>query len=197
MVKNSRGAITPLCAGLCIVLALAGFGIWGLLRAWRFQVESQFRLDHQVAQEALSLKSSIQLAEASNQRMTLIRDTALAGAAALTPGALAAVRAELEVERVFQEGLRIQWEAEQATWIIAHPGAQMRLGSWQRLPEDELGAQPYSWSDADFVLETRSGARAAAARILQTDSSTGDNNDDSVATSLSHSEWHAEWASFH
>lgn len=175
--NDQTGAITPLCMGLFIVLALAGFGIWGLLRTWRLNVESQFRLDHQVAREALSIKRSISLAEGSNQRMQVIRASTVG--AALTPYTLAAVRAELEVEKFFQEGIRLQWEAEQFLW-------KMKIASWQRLPDDAIGAQPFTWSDRTFRLEARSGARAAAAEI------SGDLN---VETEMQ--EWHAQWTNFY
>jgi hypothetical protein len=182
---DQKGAVAPLCVGLLIVLALAGFGTWGLLRAWRFKVETQFRLDHRVAQEALALKQSIAVVESSNQRMTMIRETALTGSVVLNAAAMAAIRAELEVEKILQEGIRLKWEATQAEWLLTQPGSSMKLADWTRLPDDELGAQPFNWSDADFELETRSGSRKAAAKI------SGDRTNETPAH-----EWHAEWTNF-
>ncbi|MDR3607346.1 MAG: hypothetical protein P4M08_08195 [Oligoflexia bacterium] len=192
ILKEERGGISPLCAGLLLILSFAGFGTWGLLRAWRFQVETQFRLDHRVAREALSLQRGLRTAEASNQRMTAIR-AAAAASSVLAPQVLAAIRAELEVEYVLQEGLRIKWEAEQARWMLDF-GSRMALAEWERLPEDEIGPQPYTWKTSEFVVETRSGSRSAAAKI--SNEGAGGEGDEFNAQTES-SDWHAEWTNFH
>jgi hypothetical protein len=205
MVGNRNGSITPIAVGLLTVAASAAFGTWGLLRSLRFHAETQFQLDHCVAREALSLKKTAQFAESSNKRMKIERAVAEAASALPPPSgpaALAAARAVLIAEEVVQDGIRTKWDIDRALWLTGAPCGKIGWGGmrrleipdWQRPPADELGPQPYEWSDPnpDFRVETHSGSLAAAATVeCGSDSSDSPTGDLESANDL---QWKARWA---
>ncbi|MFL5814417.1 MAG: hypothetical protein ACJ763_12630, partial [Bdellovibrionia bacterium] len=101
VVQNERGSLLIPFLLLTTLLAFFGFGIWGVMRSWKKQAELQLTLDACVGKKAHELKSLLNHLTQSNTRMIWVRRSALA-AAFLSPEALTAIRAELEVELALQ-----------------------------------------------------------------------------------------------
>ncbi len=172
-----RGSLSvPMLLGL---LAISSFfmGNFLLLRDARLQVERQLRLDRCTGDAALALKERVQRVEASVTRFRALRISA--AVTTLLPAAKAAAQAALEAEYLWQESIRLGWEAAEARWWL-HPscGESGALPSllaypafpWKRDPPDSIGpgelrrAQIETQAD-EFRLEARAKARASAAIV--------------------------------
>lgn len=186
MPRNNRGAVSVPCAFGLVVVMIAGWGIWGVLRHWRFQAETQLRLDRCITEKVRSMKRTLALLESSNTRMKWERRATVV--TVFAPPAEETRRVILEGELAFQELLYLKWQAERVAWLAGRACADSARGdrplwmsglSWERLPPDALGPQPYRWTEEkpEFRIRIRNSPRSSNARIAM-----GEKN-----------EWKAEW----
>jgi hypothetical protein len=150
--RNDQGALLIPLLLLTMIVAVSGFGIWGLLRSTRKQTEIQLRLDECVGRKAQELKSLLKTLTASNTRMKWVRRSAVV--ALLAPDALEAIQAELEIELALQEGLRLKWQAQSLVAVAGKACPQVQalalrypLLNWNRLPPDAIGPQAFEWEE--------------------------------------------------
>jgi hypothetical protein len=173
VIHNERGAFLIPLLLLTTLVAVTGFGIWGVMRSWKKQAEIQLRLDECVGKKALELRSMLGTLTSSNTRMKWIRRSA-AVAAFLSPEALEAIQAELIAEVALQEGLRLKWRAEGVTAALGRSCNGLRVLpirypvlEWARLPPDPIGPQAFEWPESPqdpsfFILLSSSNHQSAA-----------------------------------
>ncbi|MCM2323988.1 MAG: hypothetical protein NDJ90_12075 [Oligoflexia bacterium] len=188
--RDRRGTVSvPLFLSLA-VMCTAGFGIWGVLRTWRFHVETQLRLDRCTAKTAIQLRDTLTTVSKANREIQALRIAILGARGA--PAAIPPLEAALFLEVARQEFARKRWDAHRIAWITRtycrHWKDQPRpLPSldWVRAAPDHLGPRPLRWVGVmprTFRVQIGHAPRAAAARIAargEMDEST---------------EWMAEWA---
>jgi hypothetical protein len=186
--QNERGSLLIPFLLMTTIFAISGFGVWGLMRSWKAQAETQLRLDECVGKKAQDLKAILSQLTQSNTRMIWVRRSALA-AAFLAPDALAAIRAELAIELALQEGLRLKWQGEGAAAALGRSCEGLRvlpirypLLEWSRLPPDFIGPQAFEWiePDPEFTLLFSASKHWSSAKVQ--DEKTGKNH------------WIARWA---
>jgi hypothetical protein len=153
VIQNERGSLLIPFLLLTVIVAISGFGIWGMLRHYRLQVERQLRLDECVGKKAKELESLLHTLTQSNTRMKWVRRSAVLSV--LAPEALEVIQAELNLELALQEGLRLKWIAEGGAAVLGHSCEGLRiiparypLLSWTRLPPDAIGPQAFTWEDS-------------------------------------------------
>jgi hypothetical protein len=194
VVRNERGSLLIPFLLLTTILAFSGFGVWGVMRSWRKQAELQLTLDACVGKRAQELKSLLTQLTQSNTRMVWVRRSALA-AVFLSPEALSAIRAELEVELVLQEGLRLKWQGEGAAAALGRSCEGLRvlpirypLLEWSRLPPDFIGPQAFEWDEPDpeFTLLFSASRHWSSARVAKVKNE-----------QISKNHWIARWADLH
>ncbi len=100
-----------------VVIAIAGMGIWGVLRHWRFEVALQLRLDRCVGKTAMDLKRSLDAIEGENAEIRRIRMALLA--LTLEPPAKAALESALLIEAGRQEAELALWEGRRLAWLAS------------------------------------------------------------------------------
>lgn len=173
VVRNERGSLLIPFLLLTAIVAFSGFGIWGVMRSWKKQAETQLRLDECVGRKAQELKSLLTQLTQSNTRMIWARRAALA-AAVLSPDALAAIRAELEIELTLQEALRLKWRGEGVVSALRSSCEGLRvlpirfpLLEWSRLPPDFIGPQAFEWMEPDpeFTLLFSASRHESSAKV--------------------------------
>ncbi len=191
---DDRGALSLPMAIALMAIAIAGMGIWGLLRHWRHQVELQLRLDRCVGKTALDLKRSLLAIEGENAEIRRIRIALLA--LTLEPPAKAALESALLVEVGRQETELALWEGRRLAWL-ARRGCDGRGDSpvplpgqsWQRDPPDVNGPQPLRWTlgvGKKLHIELVHLPRAAAAEV------TGNRTKGAFHVDVG-SDWRANW----
>src|SRR4051812_19040280 len=100
---RTRGQVMLPMALALAVLALASFGVWGVLRHWRHLVETQLRLDRCVGETALRLRDTVRRVESSNREMRILRESIAAALLTLNTEAIPPLRLALEAELSRQE----------------------------------------------------------------------------------------------
>lgn len=192
---GKRGSLSLPCSALLLVICLAGFGTWSLMRRWRMLMELQLRLDRCVGEAALRFKSLAEKADRSNTRMRWERRTAPAEAALARDGG-AALKALILAEFTLQEGLEASWEGVRLQWLarggcgasgdrpLPLPGME-----WRRDAPDEWGPQPFEWSRLEFRISVFHPPRAAAAWVGK-----AGNRDGKGVSSNEKDAWSALWA---
>ncbi|MBI2711570.1 MAG: hypothetical protein HYX41_01730 [Bdellovibrio sp.] len=205
--KKQGGNVQVLMLLLCSVFVVAGFGTLGIFRAWRFQMETQLRLNTCIGKPAQTFRDSLNSLLKTNQRIRKIR---AALAVIVLPSSQAPLRALLQTAVLYQEGLLLKWDANCAAWIVNRgcglhysdfPNPLPRLGLF-RPPPDPLGPRPLEWSPGGFSFRERRfrfrishSARVAAAEVLQRSENTNDwktSEEQSEAMDES-ANWTAEW----
>ncbi len=137
----------PMALALLIITG-SGFGIWGVQRQWKKNVELQLALDRCVESEALALRSQLRSLASANVRIRAIRQ-ALA-ASSIVPKAAAALRVALTAQVAMQEANRATLALRQA-WARAPKRCGGAVYAWidapmlVRDPPDLLGPRPLRW----------------------------------------------------
>ncbi len=196
------GAITVPMLLACVTLAIASLGTWGVLRHWRFLMETQIRLDRCTREAALALKETQQLIERTNLAIHAARLVVLAGV--LDPPALAAARATLAILVLKQDAALLIWRGKQATWLLpGHCGSWVDIRpplpglGWTRPPPDPLGPLPLYWEGMpqDFVIRASRRPRHSVAEISRS-RNRGKKRENAVEIENEPpltSEWSARW----
>jgi hypothetical protein len=170
-----------------------GLGFWGVLRSWRWNVQTQLRLNRCVGETAQSLREYLDRIETANKTIRSLR-------AAVT-GFRLATRFELippllegiQVAVLVQDSTLALWQARRVTWLTRRGCG--KWGDWALpLPDLKLrrgvpdadGQQVLEWIGArpnDFRIQVHHRSRAAAARVdVQSESNFGS------------ASWQANWA---
>lgn len=179
--RNERGALLIPLLLLTAIVAVTGFGIWGMMRSWKKQAELQLKLDKCVGLKAKELQSMLGKLESSNKRMVWARRAAAAALALspvtpVAPVALEAIQAELMIELALQEGLRLKWGGEGLAAVIGKTCDGLRvfpirypLLEWNRAPPDEIGPQAFEWDkpDPEFSLLFKSSNHLSGAKVKE------------------------------
>jgi hypothetical protein len=197
-ILNDSGALGIFLAFFIVVMAIGGFGVWGLMHRWSQAMALQLRLDRCVGEKAREMRILLRIAEASNFQMKALRVGEVAefifdGGA----GSKAALTAELAV----QEALLIKWNIARGAWVLRACGERGDGGpplpamSWNREPPDELGPQPFTWSNMDRLhFQAKNGPRVSAAELNQTRAGSGVKDVVLYGGPLLGKNWNAVWA---
>jgi hypothetical protein len=153
-----------------------GFGVWSVMRNWRFHVETQLRLNQCVGKTALQLKSTLFSIENSNSRIKKLR-MAIRAAQVAQPPLVPALQGALTLQVVQQETELIQWRHTQFKWIRARG-----CGGWRdraqllptlhyyREPPDLVGPQELKWTGivpVSLWIKVQNGSRVSGARVYE------------------------------
>lgn len=188
MKLDNRGVLHVPLALLCLLMAVTGLGLWGILHHWKSLTQTQLRLDRCTGEPALDLKSKLQTIGSANQH---IRELRITEAAAMIPNPplAAALKVTIEEETLRQESLRVQWLMKQGKWVVqggcgGHGDIMAPLPNldWFREPPDQLGEQPLDMEmiPTSFTFAAYHSPRASAAEVFSGD----DENESS---------WFARW----
>lgn len=166
------GSIQVLCIVCIFFVAMSGFGVWGVLRHWRFLVETQLRLNRCIGTVALDFRSTLNHLEKSNRRIRSLRAAIVA--AHLQPETIPPLRTTLELSVAEQDWVLGQWQAKQAVWMVSFgcgnggdlPMPLPSLGYF-REPPDWIGSNPLQWVEMpkEFHFQVSHHSRHAAARV--------------------------------
>jgi hypothetical protein len=155
------------------VVCISGFGLWGVMRHWRFVVETQLRLNQCVGTTAQEFRSSLNKIDASNLRIKALRVSM--GAAQAQPALAPPIQAALQLEVIHQNSLLALWKVRAVRWL-AERGCR-KSGDWGwplptlnyfRTPPDALGPQELQWRGVmpeEFQFQARHSPRFSAAVV--------------------------------
>jgi hypothetical protein len=172
--SNSGFLAVPLGLALASA-AIFAFASWMMMRQWRSQVETQFRLDRCVARQARSFSKTLRDLERDDKRIKLIRlaliSSPLAGPFA---GQTAEVLKVLLQATAIRQNIAITvWNTKRATWIVRRGCDGKRDIPFplpaipaQRPPDDLLGPQALNWEEQEtYRIELYHRPRRSAAMI--------------------------------
>jgi hypothetical protein len=190
VVTNEKGVLhIPLLIALFFI-TFSGFRIWGILRNWRFLVETQFHLDRCVGEVAQQFRGALNSLEASNVRIAQLR--VAIQLAELEPWLIPPLRGVLGAQVAQQELVKGRWQLTRARWFL-HGCGKMKdttyplpaLNFVRDLP-DLIGPQALHWKGVmpeNFKFQVSHRSRHAAARVEE-----GGRN--------GNSQWRAYWSPF-
>ncbi len=158
---------------ILFTIVIAGCGIWGFLRHWRFMVETQLRLNQCVGRAAHDFRDTLNSLFLLNQKILELR--ASIEAAKLYPPLIPPLEAGLIVVVSKQDWIQVQWKAKSLKWFLSQgcgqrgdhalplPGLE-----FTRDPPDSIGPKALRWSGQmpkSFHLQIRHFPRVAAAKV--------------------------------
>lgn len=171
---NERGSLQVLLALFLVVLFIGGMGVLGLFRLWRFQVETQFRLNQCVGIAAHSLRDTLNSLVSLNGKIRRLR-AAIAAIGWWEPWLRPPLEAALEVVVVRQDFLKVKWNLQRQKWSLTNGCGNRRDHAlplpelhYVRDPPDDLGPQPLHWEGEPpgiLRIAISHQARAAVAEL--------------------------------
>jgi hypothetical protein len=166
--------LVPLVLAL-MMTALSGLGVWGLLRHWRFAVETQLRINRCLGEVAREFRDVLHSLESANQRIVALRASIVA--ASVQPWLIPSLEAALSLEVAGQDLIQMKWTARSLKWLViqgcghrgdvAMPLPQLK---YNRPPPDGVGFQPLEWRGKmpdEFALQLQHSPRYAAAVVKE------------------------------
>ena len=189
--SHSEGFLQIPLGMALIILFILGFGVWGLLRNWRFITETQLRLDQCVGKMAFEYRDTLNSLAATNQRIHQLR-AAIAASTLAAPGITAGLQAGLKGLVLKQELELRLWEFKGAQWLIKSCGKSgdfpFPLPKLQgvRPPMDAIGEQAlekYVQDPSSFRIQVFHSSRASAAQV----------KGGSIGSLVEVKKWKAEW----
>jgi hypothetical protein len=174
------------------LISLTGFRIWGLLRNWRFLVETQLRLDRCVGQVAQDFRDVLNKIEKKNERIGQLR--LAIKMAEIEPWLIPPLQALLIAQVAQQEIATLQWNLKRGHWLIAKgcgkprdkahplPALEFLRGS-----PDGVGPQELRWEGImpkKFDFQVMHRPRYAAAKVER------ESNEENTRIQ---STWKAKW----
>lgn len=199
-IRRMQGSAHLIFVVLTVIMALAGFGSWGVFRHWRFLVEHQLRLNRCVGQVAHQLRDVLNEIESLNRRIENLR--LAISAAKLYPPTVPPLQATLTIVVAYQESIRFRWALNQAQWLVQR-GCGNRGDSarplpsleYQREPPDDLGPQTLSWvgkKPDQFFIQADHKNRHSAATV-----DSGETGNDFLSFKnfpIGQNQWKTSWA---
>jgi hypothetical protein len=175
--RGSRGSVQLIFTVVALVMAIGGFGVWGIFRNWRFQVEHQLRLNRCVGGVAHELRDTLNKIDSMNEQIRQLRSAILV--AQVQPESIPLLQTALEAVVKAQDLLLLHWRGKQAQWV-ALSGCKNRRDYFLPLPNlkyvralaDHLGPRQLIWLEGEprmLFIHVSHKNRHAAARIEKDD----------------------------
>lgn len=199
---GTEGNTHVLMALILLVFTLGGLGTFGVLRKWRTHVETQLRLNRCVGKAAQEFRDVL---ESLLQRNREIRQLRVAiQAVQWKPWLIPPLRTALGAVVLRQEFSLNSWRVRTLQWRLSQgcdgrrkdDASSLPSLNFTREPPDLIGPKPLVWLGGipgTFTFLLKSAPRAAAA-VVQTKGSEGEENAESEEDSREDEKWVAIWA---
>lgn len=202
--RSTEGSLSlPLLLAI-FTLTMSGFGVWGILRHWRFLVETQLRLNECVGVRSQDFKQTLISLASDNRKIRVLRGAIQL--ATLRPDLIPPLEVALNSVVAKQELSRFQWKAKQAQWLLkqgcghrgdkAYPLPDLQF---TRDPPDTTGPQAIHWMGempSQFLIQLSHSPRHAAAviqRKQQGQENVSLENGGGFGKSFEQVDWTAAW----
>jgi hypothetical protein len=150
--REERGLMSLPLAFTLVAICGATFGTFLYFEAVKRAVRIQLEIDECAGRAALDLRDHQNRIESGNRRIRALR-ASIAGATALAPEALTALKASLKAEVAIQEGVLARWKYLAVSWsTMGAPCGKHRdrgllpAPPWGRSPPDPIGERPLEWT---------------------------------------------------